>query len=200
MANDNSRPLTKGMAGLSRSFYETAYDLTVTMSGEGIIRGIKNTSAVVILLTACLEAYVNEYLALMRQMESQKWGEPIAKLDRADLKTKWYEAPLIFGNATFAKGAEPFQSFRLLVSLRNELVHYDPRFRTPSEFPSKAVRTLKDKFPFAYEGTADWTTQVLSSDCARWGCRTAKRMVRRFHEIVGGHDSSAWPHPWPDPP
>jgi hypothetical protein len=94
------------MAGPSRSFFETAYDLTVAMSGEGIIRGIKNTSAVVILLTACLEAYINEYLAFMRQMESQKWGEPIAKLDRADLKTKWYEAPLIFGNATFAKGVE----------------------------------------------------------------------------------------------
>lgn len=200
MAHDASSPLTKGMAGLSRSFYETAYDLTVAMSGQGIIRAIKNTSAVVILLTACLESYINEYLALMRQMEPQKWGGPIAKLDSADLRTKWHEAPLIFGNVTFDKSAEPFQSFHFLVSLRNELVHYDPRFRTPLEFPSKVVSALKDKFPFAHEGTADWTTQVLNPYCARWGCQTVKRMVGRFHQMVGGNDASAWPYPWPDPP
>jgi len=188
------------MAGLSRSLYEIAHEFTVAMSRGDVIQYIKYPSAAVILLHSCLEAYLNEFLATMRQVDAQKWGVAISRLDRADLQQKWLQAPLIFGAQTFEKGTEPYQSFHLLVSLRNELVHYDPRFRTPEEFPSKKIRALRTKFVFAYEGRADWTTQVLTLDCARWGCRTVKTMVRKFHEYVGGADMSAWPYPWPDPP
>jgi hypothetical protein len=185
----------RGMAALSRSFYEIAHEFTVAMSRGDAVQFIKYTSGVVILLHSCLEAYLNEFLATMRQMDSQRWAAAISPLDRADLKRKWLQAPLIFGTHTFEKNAEPFQSFHLLVSLRNELVHYDPRFRTPEEFPSKKIKALKTKFAFAYEGRADWTTQVLTVDCARWGCRTVKNMVQKLHEYAGGTDMSAWPHP-----
>jgi hypothetical protein len=190
----------RAMAWLSRSLYEVAHEFTVAMSKGDAVQLIRYPSAVVILLHSCLEAYLNEFLATMREMEAQKWDAPISRLDGLDLKTKWIQAPLIFGVQTFEKSAEPYQSFHLLVSLRNELVHYDPRFRTPQEFPSKKIKALRTKFAFAYEGKADWTTQVLALDCARWGCRTVKNMIRRFHEYAGAADMSAWPHPWPDPP
>jgi len=190
----------RGMAGLSRTFYEVAYEFTLSMSKGELSAFIKYPSAVVILLQSCLEAYINEFLAVHRQMDVQKWGAAISQLDRISLPEKWFRAPLIFSSKTFDKGAEPYQSFSLLVSLRNHLVHYDPRFRTPLEFPSKKVRSLKAKFTFSYEGRADWTTQVLNLECARWGCQTVKAMVRKFHEFVGGIDMSSWPYPWPDPP
>ena len=204
MANSSSSTgapqSARGMAGLSRSFYEVAHGFTVLMANGELSPLIKYPSAVVILLQSCLEAYVNEFLALHRQVDAQKLGVAISELDRVSLPEKWFRAPLIFSSKTFDKGAEPYQSFFLLVCLRNDLVHYDPRFRTPLEFPSKRVKSLKAKFTFSYEGKADWTTQVLNLECARWGCRTVKAMVRNFHGFVGGIDMSSWPYPWPDPP
>lgn len=188
------------MAALSRSFYEIAHDFTATMSRGEAAQFIKYPAAVVILLHSCLEAYLNEFLAIMRQAGEQKWGAGIDQLDGADLSEKWLRAPLIFSTHTFDKGAEPYQSFELLTAVRNALVHYSPTFQTPQEFPSKKIKALNTKFAFAYEGKADWTTQVLTVDCARWGCNTVKNMIRKFHEYAGGLDMSAWPHPWPDPP
>jgi hypothetical protein len=200
MAQNHQPTLSRGMAGLSRSFYEIAHEFTVTMSEGRSLQFIKHSSAVVILLHSCLEAYLNEFLATMRQLEAQRWGTSISHLDRADLKRKWLQAPLIFGSRTFETSTEPYQSFHLLVSLRNELVHYDPRFRTPEEYPSKKIRALRTKFAFAYEGAADWTTQVLTLNCARWGCRTVLNMIREFHEYAGGPNMSGLPRPWPEPP
>lgn len=189
----------KGMAGLSRSFYEVACKFTASMSRGETVQFVKYPSAAIILLVSCLEAYLNEFLSLFRQVEAQKRGAAISALDGESLETRWMRAPLIFGQCPFDAGTEPFQSFHLLVCLRNELVHYDPRFRITSEFPSDKIAALKSKFPFACEGQSDWTTQVLNLDCARWACRTTKALVRRLHELAGGADMSGWPHPWPDP-
>jgi hypothetical protein len=85
---------------------------------------IKYCSAVVILLHFCLEAYLNEFLAVKRQMDAQRWDAAISRLDGAGIDT---------GLCTV-------------------------------------------------------------------GCRTAKNMVRRFHEYAGGVDMSMSTHPLPDPP
>jgi hypothetical protein len=200
MAQNYQPTPSRGMAGLSRTFYEIAHEFTVTMSEGRSSQFIKCSSAAVILLHSCLEAYLNEFLATMRQLEAQKCGSAISQLDRVDLKQKWLRAPLIFGTSTFDTSAEPYQSFCLFVSLRNELVHYVPRFRTPEEYPSKKIKALSSKFIFAYKGSADWTTQVLTLNCARWGCRTVLNMIREFHEYAGGPNMSGLPHPWPEPP
>jgi hypothetical protein len=188
------------MLGLSRSFYETAYELTAAMTRGEAAQVVKNPSAVIVLVTSCLEAYLSEFLALFRELEPDKWETAISRLDRKDPRTRWIETPQIFTSRTFDTASEPFQSFHALICLRNSLVHYSPRFRTPTEFPSKTIRALNTKFAFSHEGNTDWTAQVLNLECARWGCRTAKAMIRRLHELAGGTDMSGWPHPWPDPP
>jgi hypothetical protein len=186
------------MRALSGFLYTVAWEFTDSMSKGEKFQRIKYPSAAVILLVACLESYLNESLSLFRQMEAQKWGAAISELDEKELETRWMRAPLIFGTKTFVAGKEPFQSFHLLVCLRNALAHYDPRFRTPVEFPSDKIERLKTKFVFSYESKSDWTSQVLNLDCARWACKTTKAMVRKFHEFVGGHDMSGPPYPWPD--
>jgi hypothetical protein len=190
--------LTRGMTGLSRSFYEVACQFTTQMAAGEKVQAISYPSAVVILTVACLEAYLNEFLSLRRLMEPDKWGSPSSRLSRR-LEERWLEAPRIFSGNTFDKGREPFQSFHSLVCLRNNLIHYDAQFRTRKEFPSGVIKQLKSKFAFAYEGNADWTSQVLNLECSRWACRTTKAMVKRFHEFVGGVDLSNFPYPWPDP-
>jgi hypothetical protein len=200
--SQNAQPLPRrGMAALSRSFYETAREFTAAMSLGEIPQAIKYPSAVIVLLAACLEAYLSEFLALFRQMEPERWEAAIADLERIrDPRDRWHAVPPLFGVPTFDRGTEPFQSFHHLVALRNAVVHYSPRFRTPEEFPSETIRELRARYQFSNEGNADWTVQVLNLECARWGCRTTMGMVRGLHELCGGHDMSRWPHPWPDPP
>ncbi len=209
MDHDSSVPeapqQSKGMAGLSGGFYTVAREITVSMVERGLHEGgsYRYTASVIILLQACLEAYINEFLSIHRQLSPKVIEPRLAELkiqNRSSLVDKWLKAPLLFGEKTFEKGTEPFQSFRLLVSLRNTLGHYDPRFRTPTEFPSDKLANLKTKFPFSYPGTADWTSQVLNLECARWGCRTVKALIPKFHEFVKGIDFSSSGQPWPDPP
>lgn len=195
----------KGMAALSRGFYAVAHELTLSMLNRRLVEGGSNiyTASVVIILHACLEAYINEFLSLQRQLNPAETERRLAALqleDRAALEDKWHKTPLLFSDKTFDKGAEPFQSLTLLVCLRNTLGHYDPRFRAPSEFPSEKLAALRTKFVFSYPGAADWTSQVLNLECARWGCRTVKALIPKFHEFVNGIDYSSGPYPWPDPP
>src|ERR1700685_2674599 len=120
MGQDAQRLLPRGMAGLSRSFYETSYDLTAAME-RGAPQAVKTPSAVIILVTACLEAYLSEFLAFNRQIAPDRFEAAIEELDRQDPETRWLKAPLIFGSETFDPGTEPFQSFKGLISLRNSL-------------------------------------------------------------------------------
>lgn len=206
MTLDSGNHQTRGMAGLSSGLYAVAHSLTILMADNGWRDGVasyKYTSSVIILLHSCLEAYINEVLAIHRQLNPVDI-EPRLKvlgLDRRlSLADKWFNVPKIFGRETFDKGAEPFQSFSMLICLRNTLGHYDPRFRTPSEFPSKRLARLNSKFRFSFPGQADWTSQVLNLDCAIWACRTVKSLIPKLHEFVRGTDHSSWPYPWPDPP
>jgi hypothetical protein len=189
-----------GMTGLSRSFYEVACEFTVWMSRGETAQLIKYPSAVVILNVACLEAYLNEHLSVIRQMDAAKWEDKIAALYKKNsLEKRWMKAPLLFGASTFEAEEKPFRSFHLLICLRNTLVHYRPRFRTTTEFPSQGIKALEQEFSFTHKDKADWTSQVLNLDCARWACRTTKAMVKKFHELAGGNDESNLPYPWSDP-
>jgi hypothetical protein len=196
---------SRGMAGLSGGFYTVAHEITLSMVKRGLHEGgsYRYTASVIILLQACLEAYINEFFAIHRQLNPKEIEPRLTKLklhNRSSLVDKWLKAPLLFSDKTFEKGIEPFQSFTILVSLRNTLGHYDPRFRAPTEFPSNKLASLKTKFVFSFPGTADWTSQILNLECARWGCRTVKTLIPKFHEFVKGIDFSSSGHPWPDPP
>jgi hypothetical protein len=193
------------MAGLSGGFYAVARELTARMVNLGLREGgtYRYTASVVILLHACLEAYINEFLALHRSLHRTEVESKLIELGfsaHSPLEDRWLKIPLMMRGKTFDAGMEPYQSFKLLISLRNTLGHYDAAFRTKAEFPSDKIEALSAKFQFSYVGTADWTSQVLNLECARWACRTAKAMIPKFHELVGGIDYSSQGHPWPDPP
>jgi hypothetical protein len=196
---------TRGAAGLSLGFYMMAHEITTSMVNRGLHEGgsYRYTASVIILAQASLESYINEFFFMQRQFPAQPIEAKYAELGLNPfslIEDKWYNAPLLFGDKTFDRGAEPFQSFALLVSLRNTLVHYDPEFLTPMEFPSSKIESLKSKFTFSYPGSADWTSQILNLECARWGLSTVKALIPKLHELAGGIDYSSVGRPWPDPP
>lgn len=194
-----------GAALLSRQMYELACAFTTDVlqgklpESNTFSTAIAFPLTVVILSHTSLEAYLNEFLVLRGHRDPAKWAA-ISELQRANLPTKWSLAALLIGGKAFDKGAEPYQSFSLLLSLRNALIHYHPEFLPVGTFPSRKIESLRTRFSFKFPGKADWTVQVLNPECARWACRTAKAMIAKFHELVGGPDLTTFPTPWSDPP
>ncbi|HXA79207.1 MAG TPA: hypothetical protein VNV41_18890 [Candidatus Acidoferrales bacterium] len=187
---------TKVMTGLGLPFYETALEFTLDMAERRRHQLIRYPAAVIVLASTALDAYMNETLAFFHFMEHdlQKRQE-IAGLRTEKLRQKWIAAPLLLGGTAFDASAEPFLSFDLMLRLRNKLVHYSAGFRTTSEYPLEKIEEYRKRFTFTHEGTADWTSQVLNLDCARWGCRTAHAMVQTFHKLSHVQQLQFWPDP-----
>lgn len=70
---------------------------------------------------AALESHINS-----RGKEFLR-GKYFLQFERISLETKWLFLPRIFGAQGFDIGAQPYQGFAKLISIRNELVHYKER-------------------------------------------------------------------------
>lgn len=188
---------SKAMAGLALPFYETALEFTAGMACGRLPQLVKYPSAVIVLVSTSLDAYINETLAYLHFLELKpNKKRQIAELQKSrELREKWVGAPEILAGTAVDIRAEPYLSFDLMLTLRNKLVHYSARFRTPSEYPLSKIDEYKQRFTFTYEGTSDWTSQVLNLECARWGCRTAQGMVKTFHRLTGIRQLYVFPDP-----
>jgi hypothetical protein len=54
-------------------------------------------------------------------------GKTLEHFERIALEAKWLFLPRMLGAKGFAPGAQPYQGFAQLISIRNELVHYKER-------------------------------------------------------------------------
>ena len=71
-----------------------------------------------ILCAAASEAHINQ------MSKETLTGNFRDQFERVSLEGKWLFLPKMIGGDTFDQGAEPFQSFSILIKYRNELVHY----------------------------------------------------------------------------
>ena len=71
-----------------------------------------------ILCAAATEAHINQ---VAKKTLTGKFRD---QFEKVSLEGKWLFLPRMTGRDCFDQGAEPFQSFSMLVKYRNELVHY----------------------------------------------------------------------------
>lgn len=161
--------------------------------------------AIVFCATA-LEAFINECGRLARAVPTaskqnivDSFSSVMLELEdrRESIAVKYHLGLLVFKGATWDEGSQPFQDFKLLISLRNELAHMkgdmweteieqgrrDPE-RLPKQYP-KFVRELHDRnvIPKPSRSTS-WLEQVCNPAVAHWACRTASAMTREFYASV----------------
>lgn len=101
---------------------------------------------------------------------------------------KFQLALVLAGRDRMPDGAEPFQSARVLIELRNALVHFKPEWHA-SDTDVKLVQTLKSKitedlqFPRAIQ---PWfPNKVLGAGTARWACDSVIAFAKDWHERMG---------------
>jgi hypothetical protein len=99
---------------------------------------------------------------------------------------------LLNSEAFDAGNHQSYQDAKILVSLRNELVHYKPRFReVTSEFSDSAkwAKALFQKHfslnPFTGSGNAFFPDKCLGYGCTVWAWNAALSFADEFYARVG---------------
>ena len=112
-------------------YYAVAEDaLHAAVKAEEEFARAQAIATVIVFSALCLEAYANQQLA----------GLDLEEAESLSLVSKWILLPRFRGGAgRFDEGAEPFQSFKYLIKLRNSrLVHFHPGRETEAHGTSKA--------------------------------------------------------------
>jgi hypothetical protein len=126
---------------------------------------------------------VSLFVQVMSVLESRK----------ASLEDKYSVAhSLLVGKpADFA--SQPYQDMRLLIALRNELVHFKPTAPLSRSEDYHPVReTLRAKLRAKNvlaekpENAESWIFHVGTRATAEWACKTAASVIVGFFEIAGG--------------
>jgi hypothetical protein len=94
----------------------------------------------------------------------------------------------LLGKNPLDKGAEPLQSTRILVKLRNEIIHYKSKWgpKMESEKLYKSLRGLGlPKPPFVQGNVNFFPDECLSAACAEWAAKTASQLIGAFYEKLG---------------
>ncbi len=135
-----------------------------------------NTSCI-IFAAATLEAVLNEQISLRNVFGNDVHTQRIPKefvtalvnaQKTISLKDKWNLFVSMRGGRPWDSGQEPFQSYDLIIALRNELLHYKAEFFPCLEAPVKKLQFLIRRFcPMMNPATTDevtpWLTGLLES-------------------------------------
>jgi len=166
-----------------------------------VLHGSLVTSSIIASASA-LESSINEWFSfpnLKKKKAGKKligdlWELGIPRTAAYPILKKYQIALLLSGKEPFDEGAEPYQSVRALVELRNWLVHYEPTHEPvysetgepPDEKAHKLYGRLKNKFPLnplCAEYAPFWPFKCLGAGCAIWAAESAFHFINTFIDI-----------------
>ena len=184
----------RGFTNLSALAYRLAD--TFANSPSHMASPLAYPYAAVIMAITFVDSYFSEQIAIFAGEESEV-AEGKAKfthqqadeLKGRNIERKLDEFLAAFGRS-WNKGCEPYQSFKQILTLRHQLVHYKPKFQPITDFPNPTIEQIAQRFPHPYLGRTPWSATVLTPQVAAWACKTAKELVREFHSITG--TTSPW--------
>ena len=153
-----------------------------------------------------LEAFINESGALAemvptanRQKIIEGFSAVMGELEdrKESLLLKYHMAFLVFSGSTWDEGTQPFQDFKLLVSLRNNIAHTkadkwetkvsqskpDPK-RSLDQYPKLVKQLYQKKLIELPAVSASWLEVLTHGQVAAWACLTAKLVTEEFLKIV----------------
>lgn len=161
-----------------------------------------DTLVAVIFSVVTLEAYINELGAIA---DSPLWSsveDPwirsfvsvMKELERKKESTelKYRLAKIVFSGTPYDEDKLPFQDFRLLVGLRNMIVHSRPQEEAEvvgsslRAKPPKIIAKLRSKHIVHDPGKSavPWMNRISTPETAQWACNTAASMSRSIYEAI----------------
>ncbi|WP_143762973.1 hypothetical protein [Ramlibacter tataouinensis] len=155
-----------------------------------------------LLATACaLEATINEWFTFSDEIDvrhdeaarsriQKLWRLGIPRTASFQILQKYQVGLTLAGEPLLTEGEEPYQSARLVVDLRNWLVHYEPTWEPlttheeSGEYPPhRLVKRLRGKFaenPLCTPDAPFWPLKCLGAGCALWAAEAATAFLNEF--------------------
>jgi hypothetical protein len=165
-----------------RNLYVTAFTEIVMKDGdsENLNGFTQHALPAYIIATSAVEAFINEMflspagrLFFRNVSDDNKYWE---WLEKVDLPYKLILIPQLLLGHTFATDRQPYQDMKMLIKLRNELIHYKMPFTEPS-----FVKDLKQKKIALDEVGTTWTHNVSSLKGIFWAhntiCATIQEII-----------------------
>ena len=143
-----------------------------------------------------MEAKINEEISIgvicfdETEAEGKSWRMIQDLQKKLTVQEKWDLVAAKHCSLFWDKGIEPFQSFEVISSLRNELVHYKGSFLPRDETPNKKITGLMNELGVSSKTTwieddcSSWVSDLLSSKkLASWVFSKIKRFSDSYHEL-----------------
>jgi hypothetical protein len=172
-----------------------------------------------IMSATALEAFINERIAInleicKRRLASYEPDEQsttddknqikiLKKLKGYGLRKKYLEMPTLLWQTHYDEDKYPFEDFSLLVSIRNDIIHYTMPFYDEQDVQPPWVEKLteKDIFlhepvihppePLSDEGHRIWIEEICTLKGAKWAHNTSCAMMKQFARLARGMTQSA---------
>lgn len=160
---------------------------------------LANTSSV-LMAASVLEAKLNELSAQVTALSPEEPRAPLAFWKvlhdvRKDMKfkDKWNLIASVSGGEVWDASREPFQSYELITSVRNELVHYKSEYGEGGKPPVRKIEALIQRFKgagfvFTFEPTdASWVSTLLTArELAEWVAEVVEEFDMKFDHLLTG--------------
>ena len=145
--------------------------------------------AAVVMSVIAAEAFINEFPETIRWAQSSH-GNPLvtpAMAKCADvleesvrlrdgITKKYQAAALALSGSRFNAGREPFQDFRLLVDIRNEIVHLKPAW-SEGVHQGRKLTVVLEKRNLTAKSSLPWINKLEDTRVATWACETVRAMI-----------------------
>lgn len=151
-----------------------------------------------------LESFMNETLDFCDRYVRAGEKRPIVSLfvqvmsvlesRKASLEDKYSVAHSLLVGKPADFSSQPYQDMRLLIALRNELVHFKPTaprlsfsdHQHPVRETLRAKLRAKNILAEKTEYAESWIFHVGTRATAEWACKTAASVIVSFFDIAGG--------------
>ncbi|BFM14750.1 hypothetical protein R50073_09330 [Maricurvus nonylphenolicus] len=194
------KPIKSAMSRFSADFLHGCRrfaELASSSDNEQDIRVFNSSS---IINAACfLEARINEEISIgvlcygfePESPKSKEWATIQNLQKKLTVQEKWDLVSLRTNGDLWDKSREPFQSFEIISSLRNELVHFKGEFLGKDETPNKKIAGLMKKLGISSSATwveddcSSWVSELLKSkELAAWVSKSISNFEKSYYELL----------------
>ncbi|MFT6910761.1 MAG: hypothetical protein ACJAS1_007498 [Oleiphilaceae bacterium] len=191
------KPIKSAMHSFSTDFLAGCKKFSELANNSEISQDVTifNTSCI-INAASYLEAKINEEIAIAvicyeeTDAEGKAWRAIQNLQQKLNVHEKWDLVALRTNGIEWNKAVEPFQSIELIISLRNELVHYKGAFLGKDEAPNRKITGLmkqlgvSSKARWIEDDCSSWVADLLcSKKLAEWIYHSISRFSESYYEL-----------------
>ncbi|WP_329000871.1 hypothetical protein OHA18_41380 [Kribbella sp. NBC_00709] len=175
-------------------------DSPSVVSGDGLVA--------VVFAALSVEAFINELTEMAARSTSLSpptengvmtdLGRTLSEIEDAKgpVELKYQMAFKILSGTTLSPGEQPYQDFKKLVQLRNDLVHLRHRDRTDDagyvspmsgvvrDLQQRRITLTRGRMPGDVPGGTSWLDELRSPEIAAWACRAAASIITTLGEML----------------